>query len=173
MAKYAWPAMLLHWLMAVLILGMLVLGLYMADLPNGPERSRLIALHKSTGLTLLGLWALRLAWRARHAPPPYPDVMPAWQRRAARANVVMLYVLLVLQPLSGYLSSSFSGYSTKLWGIPLPQWGWEHPGLNHFFNFVHATSARALMLFIAIHLCGAALHALRRDGVVRRMLPWG
>ena len=172
MQKYTLPAVVLHWTMALLVLGMLGLGLYMADLPRGTERSELIALHKSIGLTLALLLALRLGWRAAHPTPPYPHAMPDWQRRAARANVYVLYVLLLVQPASGYLSSTFSGYETKYFGLPLPHWGWEAPELNYFFNFVHAVSARALIVFIAIHLIGAASHAfVYRDNVVRRMLP--
>jgi cytochrome b561 len=172
MQKYTWPAILLHWLMALLVLAMLALGLYMADLPKGDLRSELIRIHKSIGITLALLWVLRVAWRLSHPPPPYPPVMPEWQRRLATANVRTIYVLLIFQPLSGYLSSSFSGYATRVFGLPLPQWGWESPELNHIFNLVHAVSARALILFISLHLAGAAWHGLvRRDGVVRRMLP--
>lgn len=171
MSKYTWPAVLLHWLMALLVLGMLALGLYMSGLPKGPERSAMIALHKSIGLTLVLLLALRVAWRASHAPPPYPGAMPRWQQRAAHANAIALYVLLVLQPLSGYLSSSFSGYKTSWFGLPLPYWGWESPELNAFFHSIHVVCSRLLMLLIALHLGAAILHALvRRDGVVRRML---
>jgi cytochrome b561 len=170
MSKYTWPAVVLHWLMAVLVLGMLALGLYMADLPKGPERSELIALHKSIGITLVLLLAVRLAWRASHAPPPYPTAMPDWQQRAAHANAAALYALLILQPLSGYLSSSFSGYKTSWFGLPLPYWGRDAPELNALFNSIHVACSRVLMVLIALHLAAAALHALvRRDGVVRRM----
>ena len=171
MQKYTWPAIVLHWLMALLVIAMLGIGLYMSGLPEGPERSRLIALHKSIGITLAGLYFVRLAWRRRHPPPPYPTSMPAWQQRAAHANAIALYVLLIVQPLSGYLSSSFSGYKTSWFGLPLPYWGWESQQLNAAFNFMHVVGSRLLMILITLHLSGAALHAFaRRDGVVRRML---
>jgi cytochrome b561 len=170
MPKYAWPAVALHWVMALLVLGMLGLGLYMGTLSEGPERSSLIALHKSIGLTLALLLLLRIAWRASHPAPAYPAVMPAWQQRLARANAVALYVFLALQPLSGYLSSSFSGYKTRWFGIPLPHWGWESLPLNAVFNSFHVASSRVLMILISLHLAGVAYHAVvRRDGVVRRM----
>jgi cytochrome b561 len=170
MQKYTWPAVALHWVMALLVLGMLGLGLYMAPLPKGPERSSLIALHKSIGLTLVVLLALRIAWRTAHEPPAYPATMPAWQQQLAHANAIALYALLALQPVSGYLSSSFSGYKTSWFGIPLPYWGWESPVLNAIFNSIHVASSRVLMILIGLHLAGAAWHAfLRRDGVVKRM----
>ena len=157
--------------MALLVIAMLCLGLYMADLPKGPERSRLIALHKSIGITLAGLYCVRLAWRLRHPPPPYPASMPAWQQQAAHANAIALYVLLIVQPIMGYLSSSFSGYKTSWFGLPLPNWGWESQPLNAAFNFAHVVGSRVLIVLITLHLAGVALHAIvRRDGVVRRML---
>jgi cytochrome b561 len=171
MQKYTWPAVALHWLMALLVIAMLGLGVYMADLPRGPERSGLIALHKSIGITLAGLYLVRVTWRLRHPPPPYPGSMPAWQQRAAHANAIALYVLLLVQPLTGYLSSSFSGYRTSWFGLPLPYWGWESKPLNEAFHFAHVVSSRLLMVLITLHLAGVALHAIvRRDGVVRRML---
>ena len=170
MQKYTWPAVGLHWVMALLVVGMLGLGLYMGTLSDGPERSSLIALHKSIGLTLAMLLVLRIAWRSSHRPPAYPAVMPGWQQRLARANAVALYVFLALQPLSGYLSTSFSGYKTRWFGIPLPNWGWESLPLNAVFNSLHVASSRVLMILICLHLAGVVYHAfVRRDGVVRRM----
>jgi cytochrome b561 len=170
MQKYTWPAVALHWIMALLVLGMLALGLYMAPLPKGPERSSLIALHKSIGLTLAVLLVVRFAWRKTHPPPAYPSSMPEWQKRLAHANAVALYAMLALQPLSGYLSSSFSGYKTSWFGVPLPFWGWESPTLNAIFNSIHVASSRVLMILIGLHLAAVAYHAfVRRDGVVRRM----
>jgi cytochrome b561 len=170
MQKYTWPAIVLHWVMAILVLAMLGVGLYMADLPKGTERSALITWHKSFGLTLALPVAVRIAWRARHAPPAYPPQMPPWQRRLAHRNASALYALLVLQPLSGYLSSSFSGYQTRFFGLALPQWGWDDPTLNAVFNTAHVACSRVLMALVALHLAGAATHAfVHRDGVVHRM----
>ena len=158
--------------MALLVLAMLALGLY-AQLPKG-QAQRAHRLHKSIGITLAFLLGARLAWRATHAPPPYPATLPAWQQRAAHANATALYVLLFVQPVSGYLSSTFSGYKTSYFGLPLPYWGRDAPELNALFNSIHVASSRVLMVLIALHLAAVALHALvRRDGVVRRMFFCG
>src|SRR5262245_22833918 len=170
MSKYTWPAVALHWLMALLVIGMLALGLYMSGLPKGPERSELIALHKSIGITLAFLLVVRLGWRASHTPPSYPATMPTWQQQAADANALMLSVLLIVQPVSGYLASAFSGYKTSYFGLPLPYWGRDAPELNELFHSIHVASSRVLMVLIGLHLAAVALHAVvRRDGVVRRM----
>ena len=97
----------------------------MEGLPKGPDWSAYFSLHKSVGLTVFLLAALRLVWRATHPPPPLPASMPRWQSLLARGNHEFLYALIFLQPVSGYLSSSFSGYRTSFFGFPLPSLGLE------------------------------------------------
>jgi cytochrome b561 len=111
-------AVLMHWVVAMLVVFQLGLGSYMNDLPKGPDRSAYFALHKPVGLTVFLLAALRLVWRATHPPPPLPASMPRWQNVLARGNHGLLYALIFLQPASGYLSSSFSGYRTSFFGFP-------------------------------------------------------
>jgi len=170
--RYTATAMLLHWIMAALIVALLIVGWYMADLPKGTERSALIALHKSLGLTLFALLVARIVWRLRHRPPPLPSTMPAWEQRAAHGNHYLLYFLMLLQPVSGYLSSSFSGYKTSYFGIALPNWGWHDKVLNEFFNTMHAVDAYILLAVVIVHVLAALRHLLiARDRVFQRMLP--
>ena len=77
--RYTSLAVLMHWAVAVLVFFQLGLGSYMEGLPKGPDRSAYFALHKSVGLTVFLLAALRLVWRATHPPPPLPASMPRWQ----------------------------------------------------------------------------------------------
>lgn len=172
-AKYTHTAMVLHWLMMLLIFILIGLGWYMADLPKGEQRSALFALHKSIGLTVFLLALLRLSWRRSHPPPLLPASLERWRRRFAGVIHFAMYCCMFLQPLSGYLSSSFSGYATRYFGIPLPHWGWEDKFLNELFSSVHEWSAVALCTLIVIHVLGAISHALPgQEPVLRRMLPW-
>ncbi len=171
--RYTGAAVCLHWIMVLGIATMFGLGWYMTDLPKGPDRSWFFALHKSIGLTVAGLAVIRLVWRISHRPPVLPLVLPAWQAVAAGITHYGLYVFMFLQPVSGYISSSFSGYETAYFGIPLPAWGWKDKALNHLFNDIHESSSIALLSLIGLHAAGALWHAFRRDGVVRRMLPIG
>ena len=79
--------------MLLLFVGIISVGYYMTDLPLGPRKLKIYALHKSIGLTLLGLAALRLLWRLGERRPALPP-MPAWQARAATATHVLLYGLM-------------------------------------------------------------------------------
>lgn len=78
--RYTRTAMLLHWLMAVLILGMFGLGIYMADLPLSPQKLKLYSYHKWAGISVLLLALARVAWRIGHAPPPLPSSQRQWQQ---------------------------------------------------------------------------------------------
>lgn len=170
--RYDAISMLLHWLTAALLCVMFGLGWYMVDLPKGsPERTWFFALHKSMGLTTALVVLLRLGWRAAQAAPPLPESILAWQRKLAKATHFLLYVFLVVQPLSGYLSASFTSYRTRWWGVPLPQWGWQDAALNELFTDIHEASSVALICLIILHVCGALVHLVGPDPVKFRMLP--
>jgi len=169
--RYGSPAIALHWLQAGLVVALLAIGWTMTDLPKGAERSAAFALHKSLGLCALALILIRLAWR-RHQAPPAPAVqLTPRERRLSVAVHRALYLLLLLAPLAGYLSASFTRYPMKFFGLALPTPGWPDETLNALFNTLHKGAVWGLMLLLLLHLAGALLHALRRDGVISRMLP--
>ena len=171
--RYRLPAIVLHWLIALLIIGMLCLGYYMTGLPkNTPERSFYLNLHKSFGLLAAMLILLRLGWRVSHLVPPFPATMPSWETLAARWSHRLLYACMVLQPLTGYLSSSFNKFGIKFFGLSLPNWGWEDKYLRELFAQFHGVIAVILIVLIVIHLLAALKHLLiDRDRVFQRMLP--
>jgi len=157
--------------MAVMIISMICLGIYMVDLPKGSdERSWFFSLHKSIGLTLALLAIIRLACRMFSKPPPLPSYIPIALRKLATATHHLLYLLMFIQPVSGYISSSFSGYKTQLWGVPLPHWGWEDPDLNKLFTLIHDISAICLVALILLHIAGVIYHVSKKQNeVFRRM----
>lgn len=165
--------MILHWLMAILLITLFALGWSMVDLPKGSdERSWFFALHKSIGLTMALLAFIRLAWRSTHSPPKWPETVSKFQQRLAELTHVLLYVAMILQPLSGYMSSSFSGYKTKIWGLSLPHWGWKSPVLNELFTDIHVACSVALLCLLVLHLCGVMVHVYAGEKhLLRRMMP--
>ena len=171
--RYTLVAILLHWAMAALVVALFAVGWSMVDLPKGPARGESFALHKSLGLTAFLLLIWRLSWRLRHRPPALPSALPRWQQRLAHAVHHSFYLLLVWQPLTGYLSSSFSGYDTKFFGLALPRWGHENLPVNQFFTDLHVAGSVILLVLIGAHLLGTLVH-LREPGtrMLRRMLPW-
>lgn len=171
--KYTRIAMLLHWVTVVLVAALFAVAWFMVELPKGPARSYYFALHKSLGLCALVLLCARVAWRVGHRPPPLPVHLASWQAQLARGVHGSFYVLLVLQPISGYLSSSFSGYATRWFGLPLPAWGWGDAPLNELFTELHVLCSTALLVLIGVHVTGFVSHLLTGDRTLsRRMWPW-
>lgn len=171
-ARYERVAVVLHWSLAVLIIALILTGWYMVDIPrNTAQRAFMFNLHKSLGIATAVVIVALIAWRARHAAPPLPGGMPGWERIAAVTNHALFYVLMVLVTVAGYLTSSFSAFGPKLFGIPLPHWGWEDAVLRGEFAAVHRVGAMIFAVLIAIHIAAALKHLIvDRDGVFQRML---
>jgi cytochrome b561 len=162
--RYSTTAIIIHWLMAIMIFGMIGLGIYMADLPKGSdERSWFFALHKSIGLTLALLALFRLCWKIKSPAPALPDYVAAKQKMMATMTHHLLYLMMFIQPVTGYISSSFSGYKTKFWGVPLPHWGWKNPELNELFTEIHEISAFCLIALLILHIAGVVYHLHRKE----------
>lgn len=171
--RYGAVAQTLHWLVAALVLTMFGLGWYMSDLPLGQLKFDLYQLHKSLGLTIFALVILRLAWRLSHTPPPLPARLPAWERTAARAAHALFYVLLLVQPLIGFLQSNAANFPVVVWGtLPLPALIGSDEGLGETLIEVHEVVARVLLVLILLHVAAALRHHfVLKDDVLRRMLP--
>jgi cytochrome b561 len=167
--RYTLPAMALHWIQAVLVLWLLWLGWTMTDLPKGAERSAAYGLHKSLGLLMLLLVAIRLIWRARHPAPA--AVSTGWESKVATGTHHLLYVFLVMAPLAGYLASSFTPYAIKFFGLEIPKAGWPDESMNGTFKLLHQAFVWGGAALIALHVAGALKHLLKKDGTVQRMLP--
>jgi cytochrome b561 len=173
-ARYTAPAIALHWLIALLLLGQFAFGLLLDDIPRGtPARGIYVNLHKSSGILIGLLILVRIGWRLTHKPPPLPPSMPAWQRHAARISHVMLYLCMAMLPLSGYLASNFSRHGIKFFNLVHWQpWGPDDKTWYALFNGIHHLAALLLAVFVALHLLAVAKHILiDRDGLLLRMWP--
>jgi len=171
--RYNHVAVVLHWAIGVALLAQIVLGWSMIEIPKNPVgvRAFWFNLHKSTGITIGLLIFGRIGWRLAHAAPNLPAKLPRWQRRAARASHVLLYVCMVTMPLTGFLGSSFSNFPIKYFGVPLPNWGWDVPVLKAAFSAIHLGVACVFVALIVVHVTAALRHLRARDGVFDRMWP--
>jgi cytochrome b561 len=173
-SRYDSVARALHWLIAAALLGQIVFGLLLDEIaPRGtPARAGVINLHKSLGIVLGLLIVLRLVWRLRHRPPPWPIAMTGAQRLAATWGHRALYAAMLALPASGYIASNFSKHGVKFFGLVLKPWGADLPEVYKAFNSMHELLAWVLMLLIAGHLAMAIKHALLdRKGLFARMSP--
>jgi cytochrome b561 len=170
-SRYTRTAVLLHWLVAILVIGLLSIGFYMTGLErNTPERGWWFNLHKSIGVIALVLIMFRLFWRFTHPAPRLPESMPAIEKTAAHWSHWGLYVCMTVQALTGFVSSSLNRYGVKVFGLPLPKWGIEAPAMRDALVSIHHVVAWALTALVVVHVAAALKHAFwDRDGVMRRM----
>ena len=162
----------LHWVTLILIVWLAWLGLSMTDLPLSPDKVRTYALHKSLGLTVLGLTIIRLLWRGfARTPPAIPG--PRWQVLAAKAGHAGLYLLLIALPLSGWLYNSASNFPLQWFGqFNLPALVDADKATKAFAHELHETLFWVLMALVAVHALAALWHHYgQRNDTLRRMLP--
>ena len=183
LAKYSRTAMALHWLIALFISINLVLVWFIDYWPE--ERVRLaIDTHKSIGITVLGLVIVRWLWRMTHKPPPLPSSYARWERSASHAAHMLLYVLIFLMPLSGWLHDSAwkdaATHPMQLFGlVPWPRISWitnieptTKEVLHDAFGALHEWASYLLYALWFAHVGGALKHQwLDKERELQRMLP--
>lgn len=178
--RYTKVAIFLHWLIGLSIIALLALGLVMEDLPQ-EYRFFAFQFHKSLGLTVLLLSVFRLIWRLTHRPPPYPNTMKLWEKKAAQFVHFFLYFLMLAIPLSGWalVSSSPRGIPTIWFGLfqwpSIPFWANSENKevISNNFADIHGLLAWGAIALITIHFGAALKHQFyNRDDILSRMLPF-
>ncbi|MBS1156085.1 MAG: Cytochrome bacterial [Proteobacteria bacterium] len=170
---YSRTAKGLHWLMAILLFGLIALGFYMSGLSFSPEKLKLYSWHKWAGVTALLLLVFRLLWRVVRRPPALPASMPKITQYIAHAGHLALYVLMFAIPLSGWLMSSAKGFQTVYFGVlPIPDLLERNRDLGDLLQTVH-TGLNLLFVAILLGHVAAALkhHFIDKDDILKRMLP--
>lgn len=173
---YSRTALTLHWFMAISIFFLFISSWWMLGLPLASAEYRFreipFQLHKNLGITLVAVIFIMLYVRFKHRPQPVLNrVLSSRMARLARIDHVLLYIVILACCVTGYLSSSYSGWSTTLWWVvDLPNWGYENEELNILYSDMHLWTCWILLALMAVHISGALYHAFRDDGVIRRLL---
>ncbi|MBS0285839.1 MAG: cytochrome b [Proteobacteria bacterium] len=171
--RYGLISQLFHWVMALLVIGLIVIGLYMVRLPINAWKLKLYGLHKEWGVLVLMMVALRLLWRFTQISPEYPLHMPLWQKLAAKSVHVAFYFFLFALPISGWMLSSASGLPVSFFGLfVMPDLVGPNQALRELLTQVHKWLGYGLIAALGAHV-GAALqhHFIHKDDILRRMLP--
>jgi cytochrome b561 len=172
--RYGPTARVLHWLVAALAAVVVALGWAAVAAPhNSSERSGLLLVHRSVGLTILVLMTLRALWRWRHPPPPLPATVGAVVTRLAPLTHFALYLIFITMPLAGYVNSAAAGHDVSVFGLfSIPSLVPRNERLAQWAIAVHLAGQYGIYLLVSLHVAGALYHgAIRRDGVFERMLP--
>ena len=191
-SRYTKTAIVLHWLIAIFIALMFVLGWYMAELPKeAPKqmaydlfdlgvytwqvaeeispRTFYFNLHKSLGLTVLALIVLRILWRITHTPPAALSSYKAIEKKVATATHHSLYLLMLAVPVTGLIMAINSKYGVKWFGMDVIA-GLDNKPMREFFECTHEFVGIVLLVLIGIHLLGALKHKfIDKDDTMSRM----
>lgn len=190
--RYTKTAVILHWLIAIGIFAMFALGWYMSELPkDAPKqiaydlfdwgiytwqlseqaspRTFYFNLHKSIGVTLLGLIIIRVLWRITHRPPALLSSYKAWERKLATGTHHLLYLLMIAMPVSGLIMAVSSKYGVKWFGMDFIG-GLDNTPLREAFKEVHEVIGAIILLVLILHILGALKHKLiDKDDTMKRM----
>ncbi len=173
-ARYTGTAKFLHGLIVAVLIVQFTLAWTMPHIGRNTPMTTLISLHFSFGVLVLALAIVRLAWRMAHGEPAPEDGVPPWQVQSARVVHWLIYFLLFLVPLLGWMNASWRGMPVALFGLftlpklletRAPGWAWT--------GDVHGLLANyAILILVGLHVTAALYHYfIRRDGVLQRMLP--
>lgn len=171
--RYSSPAIALHWIVALMLFGLVGLGFYMSGLSLSPFKLKLYSWHKWAGVTVFLLVLLRLLWRLLSPPPALPAGMSRPMQWLAHGGHLALYGLMFLIPLSGWLMSSAMGFQTVWFGVlPLPDLVSRNKELAAMLQNAHLMLNIAMLVLVAGHVLAALHHQFgRKDGLLYRMLP--
>ncbi len=192
--RYTKIAVILHWLIAIGIFSMFLLGWFMTDLPKeapkqsafdmfnwgiytwhtGVEispRSFYFNLHKSIGITIAALILVRILWRVTHKPPALLASYKAWERKTATGAHHLLYMLMILLPASGLIMSSYGKYGVKWFGVPFIS-GVDNKPMREFYTQVHVIIGIILLVILAVHILGALKHKFIDKDETMKRISW-
>lgn len=171
MSRYSTIAIILHWLLAVMIIGNLAGGFLHDFVPiAGGQRSLVMGLHKSFGISILALTLLRLGWRLANAPPPLPAYFTSGERLLAKAAHWAFYAAMLALPLSGWVMSDRNDRPIPFFGLAeIPKFGVARPIADAAHEF-HEIAGWAMLALLALHVAGIIKHWLMdRDNLLPRM----
>jgi cytochrome b561 len=172
LTRYGAVAQLFHWAIVALVITQFVLA-NRAEGLSPVAKIGVLATHKSVGITILGLALLRLTWRLFNPVPPLPAGAPRWQDRAAHVSHFLLYALLFITPVLGWLMSSARNFSVSWFGlVTLPDFIPPSKAAYQTLHAAHEFLAKSLAVIAVVHAAAALKHHFfDRNDVLRRMLP--
>lgn len=164
-------AKIFHWLMAMIIIGLLALGIYMVDMPISLTKLKLYGWHKEYGLLILFLVMARIIWRLLNSNPRLS--LPLLEKLAARAVHWAFYFFMFAMPITGWLITSAAGLPASFFGLfVLPNLVSPNEELRLLFEEIHKWLGYGLIAVIILHISAALKHHfINKDDILKRMMP--
>ncbi|MCL1127335.1 cytochrome b [Shewanella surugensis] len=175
--KYSFVLRMLHWASALIIVSLLILGFYMADIaPDASNKYDLYPLHQAFGMILLLLILFRLPVRIKGVHPKPAPHLKQWEHTLAQLVHILLYLAMISMTLSGYLMNSTYEYSQgiKMFGLfTVPDITPKSEYWSNIFHSIHSFFAWSFILLLIAHLAGVFKHRIldgKEHDVLQRML---
>ncbi len=170
--QYGTTTKVFHWLIVALLLVQYPLGWLMPDIHRNMKPGDAMTWHISIGIVMLMLIVLRFAWRLTHPVAPESSLAP-WQRVSSEGLHWLLYLLVLVTTISGWLFASLRGWSISFFFLtPLPMLASENRTALHTIDHWHQKFEWTLLILIGLHVIAALTHLLvYRNRVMQRMLP--
>ena len=171
--RYGLVSKFLHWSIAAAMLGLIWLGWTMVDLTYyDPWYHKSLTLHRVLGLGLLGAAVVMLVWQRISRSPPLPATISRAQRVAAMAVHHLLFLMMLLLPVTGYLISTSAGQGIPVYGLfEVPVLVRVSESTRDLLIVIHYYCAYGTGVLAAVHAAAALKHQfVDRDGVLARML---
>jgi cytochrome b561 len=175
--EYRAGAKWLHWIIGLAVLGMIPVGVIMANRAAAnifdDTTNMLYTWHKSIGFTVLWLMVVRVIYKLRNPPPaPAPTLTPL-ERIASVSVHHLLYILLFIVPILGWAGVSAFDARGTIFGFDLPAILPKNEKRAEFIFTLHKIGAITIGLLALAHIGGAAMHGvIKQDGVLNRMIGW-
>ncbi|MFC5077748.1 hypothetical protein VTH8203_02256 [Vibrio thalassae] len=165
------PTVLFHWLTAIFFIVTLIIGLYLSDMANSPDKNELRNLHKSLGVLVMIAASIRLVWRLKEGMINAVNSLPAWQANSAHFVHWFLLVATIMMPLSGITMSIGGGRSVELFGLVVISARDKIEWLQQVSSTVHFSSVNIVIAILVLHVVAAIKHQfVDKDGTLSRML---
>lgn len=169
--RYPFSLRVLHWTIGLLMIGLVIVGFLMTSVFSEPFRFSFYDIHKSLGLTVLGLAFIRLGIRlTTDRVPQAPSVIAWYERLLARLVYLAFYIVMFGLPISGYVMSVTGGHPVAWFGISVPSLLEKNEGLGHLAHEVHEAFGYIIIALLVLHIGGVIVHAMRdRINLLKRM----
>ncbi|UTO55129.1 cytochrome b/b6 domain-containing protein [Neoehrlichia mikurensis] len=156
--------------MAIIIIFLIIVGLYMTAIAPSNTKSVLYSAHKALGIISMVLIMIRIVSRLSSKIPPYSEVIAPFFIIASRFVHILLYVFMIVMPLSGYMMSSASNKPITMIFFDFPLILPTNKNLAFVFHKIHILSAYTLIILIILHILGALKHLIiNKDNIFQRI----
>jgi cytochrome b561 len=167
--KLSFVTITFHWLIALMFMSLIVVGKIMEGMPQGPDKFKLIGMHKSIGAIFFLIAAARVIYRIKQGFPEDLSDKPRWQKVVATSVHHLLLLATVLMPISGVAMSVGHGYGLDVFGLTVFGRGDEIAWLGDLGHVIHGAVGNLIILVIFLH-AAAAIKQQFVDKTLSRML---